>query len=247
LLSGIHDIKEAEFYSDKVTIKSSYELLKDPNHIYNICLKNAGGNTTKLNENLKHMSDKAEEFIQSDEVWNRKELITSVENIIDRKGKFVCLLAGKSTGKSLVLSTIEKRFPTKVLTVDLRAHPDILKGLLYTIRDRQMLDIKDKAIEIAVNVFSKMVKNFLLIDKDLKDEEFQKYLNIAFAKSDHKDLATVLKELVEGLGAITLVVDESNISLTISETTSNEEVKSTKQALALFTRLTKQTNKVTIS
>jgi hypothetical protein len=109
-----------------------------------------------------------------------------------------------------------------------------------------MLDITDKAVEIAVNVASKLLKGFTGIDKILKGDEFLKYFNIAFAKSDHKDLPTVLDELAEGLGAITLVVDEANISLTISETTSNDEVKSTKQTLALFTRLTKQTNKVTI-
>ena len=243
LLSGVYDIIKAEIYSGNISIINAYELLKDPNPFYNICLKNAGGNTTMLNENLKSMRDNAENFIQSDEVWNRKELIASIENIIDGKGKFVCILAGKNTGKSLVLRNVEKRFPAKVFAVDLRAHPDILKGLIYTLRDRKKLGAKDKTISFTVNIISDVLK---MIYRVLTGDEFVKYVNIVLAKSDHKDLATVLDELVAGLGAITLVVDEANISLTISETTSEAKIDSTKQSLALFTRLTKQTNKVTI-
>ena len=101
LLSGIYDIKKAEFYSDKIDIKSSSELLKDPNQIYNICLNNVAGDTTKLEKNLKSMSDEAKNFVKSNEVWDRKELITSIEDIISDEGNFVCVLAGKNTGKSL--------------------------------------------------------------------------------------------------------------------------------------------------
>jgi hypothetical protein len=104
--------------------------------MYNICLNNVAGDKTKLEENLKSMSDKAKKFIQSNEVWDRKELLTSVENIIADEGKFVCILAGKNTGKSLVLLNVEKRFPAKVFAVDLRAHPDILKGLICTLHGR---------------------------------------------------------------------------------------------------------------
>jgi hypothetical protein len=195
LLSEVYDIKKAEFYSDNIPIKSSYELLKNPNHIYNICLKNAGGNTTKLDENLKNMSDKAEEFIQSDEVWNRKELITSIENIIARKGKFVCILAGKNTGKSLVLSSIEKRFPAKVFKLNLRKHPDILTGLLWTLRDRQKLDIKVKVKEMFVNVVdvaSKVLSHYLGMDNIFTDEDFKKYLKIALNNSVFKEINVVV-------------------------------------------------------
>ena len=92
LLSGITDLESAEYYSDKVVIKSSYQLLQDKRRIFNICLNNADGNTTKLEENLKSMREKAKKFIMSDEVWNRRQLISSLENIIADKGKVVCLL-----------------------------------------------------------------------------------------------------------------------------------------------------------
>ena len=109
--------------------------MKDTNHLYNICLKNADGNIVNLRKDLKRISNKADRFIQSDKVWNRKQLITSLESIVARKGKFVCLLAGKNTGKSLVLKDIQKRFPASVYVVNLRIHPDILGGLLWTLRD----------------------------------------------------------------------------------------------------------------
>ena len=250
LLSGIHDIKKAEIYSDNISIKNAYELLKDPNQFYNLCLSNAGGNTTKLNENLKSMRDKAKKFIKSDEVWDRKELINSIEDIIADDGNFVCLLAGKSTGKSLVLSSVEKKFPAKVFRVNLRIHPDMLTGLLWTLRDRQKLDIKDKVKDVTVNlvrVASKIISQYLRVDNIFTDEDFKDSLKIALKEQGPEDLQSLIKNLVKNLGGITLVIDEANISLTITDKTSAADIKATKQALALFTSLTKEDNQVTMS
>jgi hypothetical protein len=222
LLSGIHDIERAEFYSDNIPIKSSYELLKDPNQIYNICLSNAGGNTTKLNDILKNMRDKAKKFIKSDEVWDRKGLITSIEDIIADDGNFVCILAGKSTGKSLVLRSIEKKFPAKVFRVNLRIHPDMLTGLLWTLRDRQKLDIKDKLKDVTVNVVgvaSKIISQYLRVDNIFTDEDFKDSLKIALKEQGPDDLQSLINNLVKNLGGITLVIDEANIALTISDKT----------------------------
>ena len=49
----------------------------------------------------------------------------------------------------------------------------------------------------------------------------------------------MLSGLVQGLGAITLVVDEANIALKIFDDTSPDKIEAMKEALALFTRLTK--------
>jgi hypothetical protein len=135
----------------------------------------------------------------------------------------------------------------KVYKVDLRIHPDILIGLLWTLRDRQMLDVKDKVKKIAADVASKVIKQYFSVDEVFTEEDFKKYLKIVLAKRDPEDLQSVINNLVKNLGAITLVIDEANIALTITDKTSADEVKATKQALALFTTLTKQENKVTIS
>ena len=242
LLSGIYDITKAKFYSDNISIKSSYELLKDPHHIYNLCLKNSGGNITALDDNLKRISDKAKEFVQSDEIWNRKQLICSIENIITDKGKFVCLLAGKNTGKSVVLNSIEKRFPEKVYKVNLRIYPDILRGLLWTLRDRQTKTYKPSLTD----AISKVIGQFFGDSKMFTDKEFIEKLNIALGKRNPDGLQSVITCLMENLGAITLVIDEANIALTITDKTSADKITATKEALALFTSLTKEDKKVTI-
>ena len=250
LLSGIDDIKVAEFYSNNVPIKSAYEMLKGPNQIYNICFHNAGGNTTKLNENLKSINEKVNFFVESNEVWDRKVLMTSIEDIIFSKGKFVCLLAGKSTGKTLVLTSIEKKFPAKVFKVNLRIHPDILTGLLWTLRDRQHLDLKDNLKDASVNIFSKTLCHYFgaSVDTIFTDEDFQKYLKIARpGKQSVEGLQSLIDSLVKNLKGITLVIDEANIALTITDKTSETKIEATKQALALFTSLTKESNQVKMS
>ena len=247
LLSGISDIKKAQFYSDNILIKSSYELLQNPNHIYSICLKNAGGNITKLNENLKNMSDKAKNFVESNEVWDRQELITSIESVIEDKGKFVCLLAGKNTGKSLVLRHMEKKLSEKVYKVDLRLYPDILGCLLWTLHDRQQICIKDKIIPLLTDTFSRAIGQFFGDYKMFTEKEFEEKLNVALGKRNPGGLKSVIANLVADLGVITLVIDEANIALKITDRTSADDVKATSEALALFTLLTKQEKKVTTS
>ena len=247
LLSGIDNITKAEYYSNNSSIKDSYELLKNPNQLYKICLQNSGGVITKLELDLKNISDKAEEFIQSDEVWNRKQLISSIENIVARKGKFACLLAGKNTGKSLVLSSIEKKLSAKVFIVDLRIHPNILTGLMSTLIRRKMFDITDELKKILFSTVSKFIIRVLDIKNIITEEDLQKYVDIVISKPDTvKSLTELIYELMNALGAITLVIDEANIALTVTEVTSEAKIDVTKQALALFTSLTKQTNKVTI-
>ena len=67
------------------------------------------------------------------------------------------------------------------------------------------------------------------------DKEFIEKSNIAVGKSNPDGLHS---------GAITLVIDEANIAFTITDITSADDIKATKQALALFTSLTKENNKV---
>ena len=71
LLYGIDDVTKAEYYSNNMSIKNAYELMRDTNHLYNICLKNTGGNIVNLHKDLKRINNKADMFIQSDKVWNR--------------------------------------------------------------------------------------------------------------------------------------------------------------------------------
>eukprot|EP01036_Dinobryon_divergens_P030612 gene30612-39882_t len=65
-------------------------------------------------------------------------------------------------------------------------------------------------------------------------------------KRQEDGLSSVLSELTLVFKGITLIVDEANIALTITGSTTPAEIKATKDALAVFTRLTKQLNKLNV-
>lgn len=78
------------------------------------------------------MLQSAESFIESesDRLWDRNELITNLKDIFSKKGRFVCVVGGKNTGKSLLaFEEIKSRYKEKVFKVDLRADPSILNSL----------------------------------------------------------------------------------------------------------------------
>jgi hypothetical protein len=79
------------------------------------------------------------------------------------------------------------------------------------------------------------------------EEDFKAVLNGVLANSGPTELQSVLNTFVDALGSITLIIDEANISLTINDKTPIEKIESTKQALALFTTLTKEEKKVSVS
>ena len=245
LLSGISDIASAHYYSDKLVIKNTYHLLQDSQYIFDICSKNAGGDTARLNEDLKRISQKATSYIESDVLWNRDELKSCLHNVVMRKGRFVCLLAGKSTGKSLVLKKLQEGSPDKVFVVNLRLNPNILTGLVKTLRDRQQWDMQEKAKEILVRVVTSFaMQSNPLVSLVVKPDEVQKYFNVPHARPDSEALPALINDLVSGLGEVTLVIDEANIAFTILSTTPYSEIKAVKEALGLFTTLTKEQKKV---
>jgi len=245
LLSGVSDIASAHYYSDKLVIKNTYHLLQDSQYIFDICSKNAGGDTARLNEDLMRISQKATSYIESDVLWNRDELKSCLHNIVTRKGRFVCLLAGKSTGKSLVLKKLQEESPGKVFVVNLRLNPNILTGLVKTLRDRQQWDMQEKAKEILVRVVTSFaMQSNPLVSLVVKPDEVQKYFNVPHARPDSEALPALINDLVSGLGEVTLVIDEANIAFTILSTTPYSEIKAVKEALGLFTTLTKEQKKV---
>ena len=251
LLTGISDVNEAKFYSDKLVIKDSYKLLEDKKIIYNLCLANADGNTTNLDGMLKVMFEKARLFVKSSEIWDGEELLTALKFNINDEGSFVCLLGGKSTGKSLVLTRLENVTDAKVLKVNLRKTSNILIGLVTALHDRQRRGIGQKLMNLFASVFVDFASYYMKMSTKVLKEEFIKdefdltaYKKILMQEQDPAALPNLIDKLVGKLGAITLVIDEANLALTISESTSAANVEATKEALALFTALTKEERKV---
>jgi hypothetical protein len=97
-----------------------------------------------------------------------------------------------------------------------------------------------------VGVASKIISQYLRVDNIFTDEDFKDSLKIALKEQGPDDLQSLINNLVKNLGGITLVIDEANIALTITDKTSATKIEATKQALALFTSLTKENNQVTM-
>jgi hypothetical protein len=101
LLLGISDISSSKYYSTKVPIHHSVELVKNNRLLYNII--ESERNEVNIDEYLKIIEMAVDKFMEKNSVWDRKELVGGLEDIARKKGTFACLLGGKSTGKSLVL------------------------------------------------------------------------------------------------------------------------------------------------
>jgi len=77
---NISDITTSATFSEEISLKESFELLKEREYIYNICWDNAERNVEKLDKNLKNMLQKATVFMESDQLWNRNQLVLGLED-----------------------------------------------------------------------------------------------------------------------------------------------------------------------
>ena len=76
------------------------------NYVNNVIKDNT---TTNANERLALIVSEAKKFISSTEIWDRLELKFLLRNVIfEDKGRFLCLLGDKNTGKSVILSELNK-------------------------------------------------------------------------------------------------------------------------------------------
>ena len=235
------DVKTADFFTSELDMNKSVTLLKDVNHIYNVGLNNAVQNAVKFDENLQSIVQRANSFIESNQLWNRDKLISALERIIKTKGgKFSCVLGGKNTGKSLVLKEMEKRFQDKVLLINLRGKSDILSGVIEELRVRKLRYRPNQSNDAIVTVIGRVL--YGAVAGKLKDivslSDYQTFFDAIMKRPDA--LASVLDDIASGYGGITLIIDEANIALTIKEHTTPAEIKATREALAVFTKLTKE-------
>ena len=100
------DVKTAGFFTSDLNLNKAEDLLKD--ELY-VLMESATKNpTTTFDENLQHILQKADAFMESNQLWNRDELTSALKSIINSKGAFACVLGGKNTGKSLVLEEMER-------------------------------------------------------------------------------------------------------------------------------------------
>lgn len=140
LLNGISDVSNSKHYAPVIPAHSVLDLLDispGKNYIYNIALEENNGNATQCKSNLTDVINRAQNFIKNrDEVWGQDQLEGAIQDIVSSEGKFVCLLGGKNTGKSLLIENMTRRCG-KILLVNLREEGnDILKGLYAVLGER---------------------------------------------------------------------------------------------------------------
>jgi hypothetical protein len=152
------DVKTADFFtSSELDVNKSVTLSKDFNHIYNVGLNNAAENAVKFDENLQSIVQRANSFIESNQLWNRDKLTSALERIIKTKGgKFSCVLGGKNTGKSLVLRDGEA-ISRKSSLINLRGNSDILSGIIEELRVRKLRYRPNQSNDAIVKVIGRRV------------------------------------------------------------------------------------------
>ena len=250
LLSQIEDVTVADFYSGSINLERAYESLNDDKLIYNICLENAKGDEIEMDAALQLLLATSKTFMTSDEVWDRNQLKKTLETVIVKgQGQFLCLLAGKNTGKSLVLHYLENQFKEKVFVVDLRENSNILHKLVDVLNARQSYflsvqsSLYDNRVDILKSIVAAVTRTFPIIDSHAT-EVGTHASKVFFTNTGPPNLHDLVTNLAAGLGCITLIIDEANIALTIKHDTPYEEKKDARNALSYFTTLTKQKQQV---
>ena len=239
LLTGILDISKAKDYSRTINIDLAADLLRDTKHVYHVALEETHGNDAERKNYLTEVIKKAKTFMENlDEVLDRDELKSAIQTILLDKGKFVCVLGGKSTGKTLVIKDMEKLNMGNVFVVDLRLKgSNIWKGLVGVILEREKFyqDVEEKGSAVTSN--SDRARAFEELHAILKDRIFE--------GSVEQPLKVVINELLKHVdGVVTVIIDEANLAFAIRPGTTEEDVKAQRELLSFFTSLTKVQRKV---
>ena len=149
------------------------------------------------------------------------------------------MLGGKNTGKSFVMEEME-RLEKKVFLVDLRRNSDILSSLVDNLKERQLrfklTDFNNAFVKVIAGIVLKWTDD--KVKNIVSQADYLKVVDALIKKP--AALASVLQDLSTGFKGITLIVDEANIALTITDSTTEAKIDATKEALAILTRLTKQ-------
>jgi hypothetical protein len=182
-----------------------------------------------------------------DDVWDREELKGAILSTIAGSGRFVCLLGGKSTGKTLVTRYLEKSSLGNVFVVNLRVEgSDILTGLIEVLKERReyYLDLLSQGDLNVAKAVGGLLATFTAKEKQY--EAFSKFLT---SITDNINMKQPLKVLINELlarveGKITIIIDEANMAFGITSGTKQENIDSMKGILATFTQLTKENRKV---
>lgn len=252
LLQGIRidQINNSSFYSSKLDLSLSRQMLKSLSTVYDSAVKDVQeGNEESIEDYFKRININAVKFIMEDELYDCEEIFSYLLDILESKGNFVCVLGGKSTGKSLMFRHLEKKANCfSIVKVDMRYYSEkrnILDALLRTLSKlktfkMKFIDSLKVAITIAVGEKASETK----IENLIGAGTIMEFLWENKAQESIV-LETLLTDLSKKLPNLTIIIDEANLAFDPMNS-SDEILNKVKADLQVFTVLTKQTNKVSL-
>ena len=202
--------------------------------LYESALQDVDYNTTKLPGYLNDILNKIDKFIDTydDEICNEHELNYELNSIINSKGIFSCLLGGKNTGKSTILSAFADYHNThtttatnksnntpKILYIDLSKHSNIITGFIKVLKPWQYTGFK-RVIHTCMHTIHRLIHGTDSIQSNI----YTLNLDHSFRQSPkYQQLSTILDSLACLPNPITIVIDE--VDMAIRDEEEKEEVQ----------------------
>jgi Cdc6-like AAA superfamily ATPase len=200
------------------------------------------------------------DWMNRKEFYDRELIVASVRDTISLNGRFICLLGGKSTGKTLLikyLSQPQHNFKHRcVINLNMReTQGDILKALLSSLLNTRTERVMDKASQIG----STLTNNLFQVLSEVFSQSFgasnpvpeqfqvSDLLEILRKKnvSDSDAIKGLLSRLSLAFGTITVVIDEANLALT-PKLRDKARLKKAQDDLDVFTMLSKESTQVNL-
>ena len=244
LLAGMHNVLDEKCYSKCINIEDAAALVNNRANIYDNALLDCGGDLGKLDGYLESIVSKSNEFMDENKVWDREDLKAAIDLVISNKGQFVCLLGGRSTGKTFLLKDIANANKDNVFFIDLRQEGNIIKALLESVSIQSAPGVM---VDRLKSIMSKVAANIVGIASKgaISKDDFPNIIEYLSRYKPKETLTGLLKDLSSTM-VPTLIIDEANIALAIDESTPVDKIDIIKSTLSLFISLTKADKKVSI-
>jgi Cdc6-like AAA superfamily ATPase len=256
LLSGLNNIdhiKNAQFYASAMDIKSTADFLKQSSYVYQQAEKDFKlSNHSNFESYINFLEGNKRTWMRNNSFFDRELILKSVNSIINNEGQFICLLGGKSTGKTLLWDHLtnaknnEKHLSVIHLNMRTFGDADILKALLTYLEKTKTERVTQFVLETVSSFFTNTidsVKNYILQRNDFKTADL---LNLL--RTHHINDSEVLKELLRRLslmfGNITVVIDEANLAFTEEVDRDLTRLMKAKRDLEALTSLSKELKQV---
>jgi Cdc6-like AAA superfamily ATPase len=245
LLTGLSDPNLAEFYTQRLLTKNAANMLKQhsPSAIGLAARRDGDGDLVQIHR-------KAIVWVNENKLWDRKQLMSALELVKQPgRGEFICLLGGKSTGKTLALQTFSEssRNIIKINGRLLEKKQGILMAVIEELTANSgLLQIHKFATNPIVLMETMKASCFALLGMPPETDLTEVVDKFRLSETQDRQDAHILKKLLGILsdfyGPLTLIMDEANLIFDHKQGT--DHVLLAKDYLEVLTALSKQSRQV---